>query len=138
MAVRSVRTLPSERSSGTHFCYRSRKPQGLVWPEEVGKLKKIINLLTSRTRDLPACSIIISRKGGFLNDTISRLTLFAKFSQCIWKLFARKFRRMSPSCLLVCFLSFGKQQQGYGTSSLCLYPSTRQLRAHVGFLGSCD
>jgi hypothetical protein len=26
--------------SGTHFCYRLTKPQGLVWPEGLGKFKK--------------------------------------------------------------------------------------------------
>jgi hypothetical protein len=26
-------------ASGTHFCYRLSKPQGLVWPEGLGKLK---------------------------------------------------------------------------------------------------
>jgi hypothetical protein len=27
-------------ASGTHFCYRMNKPQGLVRPEGLGKLKK--------------------------------------------------------------------------------------------------
>jgi hypothetical protein len=34
------------------------KPQGLVRPEGLGKLIKIINLIGSRTHDLPACSIM--------------------------------------------------------------------------------
>jgi hypothetical protein len=34
------------------------KPQGLVQPEGLGKLKKVIHLIGSRTRDLQACSIV--------------------------------------------------------------------------------
>jgi hypothetical protein len=30
-------------ASGTHFCYRLSKPQGLVRPGGLGKLKKIIS-----------------------------------------------------------------------------------------------
>jgi hypothetical protein len=45
-------------ASGTHFCYRLGKPQGLVRPEELGKMKKkIYDLIGNRTRNLPACSI---------------------------------------------------------------------------------
>jgi hypothetical protein len=33
------------------------KPQGLVRPEGLGKLIKIVHLLGSRTRDLPVCNI---------------------------------------------------------------------------------
>jgi hypothetical protein len=42
-------------ASGTHFCYRLSKPQGLVRQEGSGELKKIIYLLGSRIRDLPEC-----------------------------------------------------------------------------------
>jgi hypothetical protein len=45
-------------ASGTHFCQRRRKPQGLVWPEQLGKLKKFIDFVGSRTRNLPACGIV--------------------------------------------------------------------------------
>jgi hypothetical protein len=38
--------------SGTHFCYRLSKPQGLARPEGLGKLIKIIHLIGYRTRDL--------------------------------------------------------------------------------------
>jgi hypothetical protein len=46
---------------GTHFCQRLSKPQGLVWPEGLGKLKKkLIHHIGSRIRDLnhyaTACS----------------------------------------------------------------------------------
>jgi hypothetical protein len=40
-------------ASGTHFCYRLSKHQGLVQPEGLDKLIKIIHLIGSRTRDLP-------------------------------------------------------------------------------------
>jgi hypothetical protein len=44
---------------GTHFCQRLNKPQGLVRPERLGKLKKkFIHLIVSRTHDLPACSVV--------------------------------------------------------------------------------
>jgi hypothetical protein len=33
------------------------KPQGLVLPDGLGKLKQIIHPIGSGTRDLPACSI---------------------------------------------------------------------------------
>jgi hypothetical protein len=38
---------------------RLSKPQGLVRPEELGKLIKIIHLIGSRTRDLPVCNSVI-------------------------------------------------------------------------------
>jgi hypothetical protein len=41
-----------------HFCYRLSKPQGLVWPEGLGKLIKFLYLIGSRTRDLPSCSVV--------------------------------------------------------------------------------
>jgi hypothetical protein len=39
-------------ASGTHFCYRLSKPHGLVRLEVLGKLKKVIHLIGSRTHDL--------------------------------------------------------------------------------------
>jgi hypothetical protein len=41
-----------------HLCWRLSKPQGLVPQEGLGKLKEFIHLIGSRTRDLPACSIV--------------------------------------------------------------------------------
>jgi hypothetical protein len=38
---------------GTHFCYRLTKSPGLVRFERLGKLKKLNDLIGSRTRDLP-------------------------------------------------------------------------------------
>jgi hypothetical protein len=43
-------------ASDTHFCKRLSKPQGLMGPEGLGKLIKIIPLIGSRTRDLPVGS----------------------------------------------------------------------------------
>jgi hypothetical protein len=45
-------------ASGTHFCWRLSEPQGLVQSEGLGKLKKYIRLIGSRTRDLPAYRIL--------------------------------------------------------------------------------
>jgi hypothetical protein len=52
-------TLPEHYfyASGIHFCYRLSKPQGLMRPEGLGNLIKIIHLIGSRTRDLPVCNI---------------------------------------------------------------------------------
>jgi hypothetical protein len=45
--------------SGTHLCQRLSKPQGLVRPEGLGKLKTKIDLpRKNSTRDLPAYSIV--------------------------------------------------------------------------------
>jgi hypothetical protein len=41
-------------ASGAYFCSRLSKPQGPVRPEGLGKLKKFIHHIGSRTRDLPA------------------------------------------------------------------------------------
>jgi hypothetical protein len=45
-------------ASGTCFCYRLCKFQGLVRLEGLGKLKKFNTLIGSQTHDLPACSIV--------------------------------------------------------------------------------
>jgi hypothetical protein len=45
-------------ASGTDFCYRLSKPLGLVQLEGLGKLKKFIHLIGSRTRILLPCSIL--------------------------------------------------------------------------------
>jgi hypothetical protein len=37
---------------GTHFCYWLCKPQGLVRPKGLGKLKKLIHLVGTRTREV--------------------------------------------------------------------------------------
>jgi hypothetical protein len=69
MAVRlsALRTgrcfTPQKRyfyASLTHFCLWLSKPQGLVQPEGLGKLIKIIHLIGSRTRDLPVCNIALT------------------------------------------------------------------------------
>jgi hypothetical protein len=45
-------------ASDTHFCYRLNKPQGLVQLEVLGNLREFIHLIGSRTRELPARSIV--------------------------------------------------------------------------------
>jgi hypothetical protein len=49
-------------AAGTHFYWSLSEPQGLVRPEGLSKLKemKVIHLISSQTRDFPACSIIIT------------------------------------------------------------------------------
>jgi hypothetical protein len=44
-------------ASGTHFCWRMHKPQGLVQLEGLGKVKKC-NDIGSQTHDLPTFSIM--------------------------------------------------------------------------------
>jgi hypothetical protein len=52
------RTTPQKyfSVSGTHLCSSMSKPQGLVRPEGLRKLIKIIHLIGSQTRNLPAYS----------------------------------------------------------------------------------
>jgi hypothetical protein len=61
-ALRAGRRLTHQKqyfsASDTHSCQRMCKPQGLVRPEVLGKLMKVIHLTESRTRDLQACSIL--------------------------------------------------------------------------------
>jgi hypothetical protein len=45
-------------ASGTCFCWRLSKPQGLVQPEGLGKVKKFTHLIGSPTCDLPAFSTV--------------------------------------------------------------------------------
>jgi hypothetical protein len=45
-------------ASGTHFCQRLNKPQGLVWLEGLGKSKKFNDLIGTRSHDLPICGIV--------------------------------------------------------------------------------
>jgi hypothetical protein len=49
--------LPPPPISGTHFCQRLSKTQGLVQMEGLGKLKKFSDLIGSQTCNL-ACSIL--------------------------------------------------------------------------------
>jgi hypothetical protein len=49
--------LPSEIFSGSHFCQRLSKPQAHGAAERSMYIQKIIYLIGTRTRDLPACSI---------------------------------------------------------------------------------
>jgi hypothetical protein len=50
-ALRASRCLTPQKhyfyASGTHFCKRLSKPQGLLRPEGLGKLIKIIHLVGS-------------------------------------------------------------------------------------------
>jgi hypothetical protein len=57
LALRAGRSLHTEISSGTHFCWRLSKPQGLVRPEGLGKLKEFNDLNWTQTLVLPVCSI---------------------------------------------------------------------------------
>jgi hypothetical protein len=45
-------------ASDTHSCQGLSKPQGQVRKEGLGKMKKINDLIGSRTRDLPTCSVV--------------------------------------------------------------------------------
>jgi hypothetical protein len=52
------RSTPHFSASGTHLCKRLNEPQGLRHPEGLGKLKKFIHYIGSRTRDLSASSTV--------------------------------------------------------------------------------
>jgi hypothetical protein len=43
---------------GTQFCSRVRRTRAIVRLEGLGKLKKLKDLIGTRTRDLPTCSIV--------------------------------------------------------------------------------
>jgi hypothetical protein len=45
-------------ASGTHFRYMSSKPQGLVRPEGLGKLKTFVHLIVIQPHVLLACSTV--------------------------------------------------------------------------------
>jgi hypothetical protein len=45
-------------ASGTHLCFGLSISQGLVRADALGKSLKVIELIVSRTRDLPACIIL--------------------------------------------------------------------------------
>jgi hypothetical protein len=44
--------------SGTHFCQRLSEPQGLVWPEGLGKFKKFIHFIRFQTCNLSDFNIM--------------------------------------------------------------------------------
>jgi hypothetical protein len=48
--------------SGTYFCYRLSKSQGIVLSEGLGKLKQLIHLIGSRTRDFLVYSSVSTTK----------------------------------------------------------------------------
>jgi hypothetical protein len=54
-------------ASGTHFCQRLSKHRDSVRPEGLGKLKKFILLIGSRTRDHPACNTMWSLLDAYRN-----------------------------------------------------------------------
>jgi hypothetical protein len=62
MAVRSSalhadRPLPPKKIPGTHFYYRLSRPQGQSAAGRIRSIEKI-HLIGTRSRDLPACSIV--------------------------------------------------------------------------------
>jgi hypothetical protein len=62
-ALRTGRTLPPRNIIFLLLVIisvtRPSKPQGLVRPEGLGKLKKIVHLIWSRTHDYPGYSIVL-------------------------------------------------------------------------------
>jgi hypothetical protein len=63
--------------SGTPFCWKLRNPQGLLWPEGLGKLMKFNYVVGSRTHDFPACTIApqslrygVTSRNEYLNTNI--------------------------------------------------------------------
>jgi hypothetical protein len=44
-------------ASGTHLCWRLSKSEGLVWPEGLGELKKLIHLIGSGTHNVK-CQVV--------------------------------------------------------------------------------
>jgi hypothetical protein len=59
-ALRAGRLLPNSprKISGTHFCQRLSRPHGDNVATKIRLIEKSIDLIGTRTRDLPACSIL--------------------------------------------------------------------------------
>jgi hypothetical protein len=57
-ALHAGRPLPPKNIPGTHFCYRLSRPQGHSTAGRIRSIEKKIHLIETRTRDLPACSIV--------------------------------------------------------------------------------
>jgi hypothetical protein len=56
-ALRAGHALPPRNLPGTHFCWRLSRPQGHSAAGRIRYIEKI-HLIGTRTRDLPACSIV--------------------------------------------------------------------------------
>jgi hypothetical protein len=56
-ALRAGRALPPRNLPGTHFCKKLSGPQGHSAAGRIRSIEKI-HLIGTRTRDLPACSIV--------------------------------------------------------------------------------
>jgi hypothetical protein len=67
-------------ASGTHFFQRLNKPLGLMRLEGLGKIKKILYLVESRTRDLSVCSIMHQ---SLYAPYIYKLNIKVKVSLCL-------------------------------------------------------
>jgi hypothetical protein len=80
-------------ASGTHFCYRSINPQGLVRLEGLDELKKFIHLIGSRTRYLSAIYVMPQP----LRYRV--LNKFSPFLLCSFNLYFRL-------CVSFCFRSY--------------------------------
>jgi hypothetical protein len=65
---------------GTHFCWRLSRPQNHSAAGRIRSIEKSNDLIWSRTRDLPACSIVPQpiryRVPPFLFSTITQFQLF--------------------------------------------------------------
>jgi hypothetical protein len=63
LALRAGRRFTPQKhylsASHTHFCFRPSKPQELLRSGGLDKFIKIIHLVGSRTRNLPACSMAL-------------------------------------------------------------------------------
>jgi hypothetical protein len=57
-ALRAGRPLPPQEESWYSFVFEAESTQGKSALERLGKLKKSNELIRTRTRDLPACSIV--------------------------------------------------------------------------------
>jgi hypothetical protein len=58
------------------------KPQALVRPEGLGKLKNLIHVIGSRTRDILACNIVLMQhfiRYGFWRDAVNVRTSFHQY-----------------------------------------------------------
>jgi hypothetical protein len=57
-ALRAGRPLPPRKIPGIHFCQKLSRPKGHSTAVGIRSIKKSNDLIVTRTRDLPACTLV--------------------------------------------------------------------------------
>jgi hypothetical protein len=70
--------------SGTYFCYRLSKLQVLVRLEGLGKLRKLKDLIVTRTRDFPAFNKCLNQLRYSLNPKLLYINNIRSYPDTQW------------------------------------------------------